>query len=264
MRPGESALRLYPIARPIVSYLAILTLVVFLTGCAGSPEYRSWGQGTPVYYVKGGDTLYSIAMANNLDWRTLARWNGISDPRTLRIGQKLRLAAPGGTSSRRASSASDQAVPVKARANSSPPRSSAPSSRADDDSSAPAGSIRWAWPIEGRVLHHFREGAAAQKGVIIAASIGTRVRAAAAGKVVYSGDGLPGYGNLVIVKHDADWLSAYAYNRELLVAEGETVDSGQVIARVGARDHRRPEDGGHLLFQIRRQGKPVDPERHLP
>ena len=253
-------MRLYPIARRILLSLVLVTLAVGLAGCAGSPEYRSWGQGAPVYYVKGGDTLYSIAMANNLDWRTLARWNGISDPRTLRIGQKLRLAAPKAADSPRRSSPSDQSVPVKARATESASQSPAASSRSAQDTPAPSGSIRWAWPVDGRVLHHFRDGAAAQKGVIIAAGIGTRVRAAAPGKVVYSGDGLPGYGNLVIVKHDADWLSAYAYNRELLVDEGETVDGGQVIARVGARDHRRPENGGHLLFQIRRQGTPVDPE----
>jgi len=254
---------LYPIARRIIPCLAVIALAATLAGCAGSPEYRSWGQGSPVYYVKGGDTLYSIAMANNLDWRTLARWNGISDPRTLRIGQKLRLSAPAAASSRQQARASKQAVPVKARAGSSAPPA-ATSSPDVSRSHTSSGPVQWSWPLEGRVLHHFRDGAAAQKGVIIAASVGASVRAAASGKVVYSGDGLPGYGNLVIVKHDADWLSAYAYNRELLVGEGATVDSGQVIARVGARDHRRPEDGGHLLFQIRRQGKPVDPERHLP
>jgi len=255
---------LFPIFRRIAARLVAVTLVAVLAGCAGSPEYRSWERGAPVYYVKGGDTLYSIAMANNLDWRTLARWNGISDPRTLRIGQKLRLAAPGGTTSRRAESPTDRTVPVKARGASESSRTATSPSGSSSDSPVSSGSIRWSWPLEGRVLHHFRDGASAQKGVIVAASVGAGVHAAAAGKVVYSGDGLPGYGNLVIVKHDAAWLSAYAYNRELLVEEGETVDGGQVIARVGARDHRRPEDGGHLLFQIRRQGKPVDPERYLP
>lgn len=257
-------MRLCPTVSRIGSLLVAAMLLAALSGCAGSPEYRSWEQGAPVYYVKGGDTLYSIAMANNLDWRTLARWNGISDPRTLRIGQKLRLAAPAGGSSRsRTTRPEDRSVSVKSRAGSASrtvPSSSAPAV----ESRASSGSIEWSWPLEGQVLHHFREGAPAQKGVILAAAIDTPVKAAAPGKVVYSGDGLPGYGNLVIVKHDADWLSAYAYNRKLLVDEGEPVESGQVIARVGARDHRRPEEGGHLLFQIRRQGKPVDPERHLP
>ncbi|MFO7580935.1 murein hydrolase activator EnvC family protein [Guyparkeria sp.] len=100
--------------------------------------------------------------------------------------------------------------------------------------------------------------------MIIAAAVGKPVQASAGGTVVYSGDGLPGYGNLVIVKHDAEWLSAYAYNQSLLVNEGDRVKGGQTIARVGPRDHRKPDDGGHLLFQIRRQGKPVDPERYLP
>lgn len=237
-------------------WLAVFVVVFLLAGCASSTDYRSWEQGQPVYYVKGGDTLYSIAVANDVDWQRLARWNGISNPRHLRIGQRLRLSPPNraGSTSRSTSS------------------SVATSSRKTDASTAvkvsrsqPAASpVAWRWPLEGKVLHRFPEGASAQKGVILGARVDTPVRAAASGKVVYSGDGLPGYGNLVIVKHNAEWLSAYAYNKSLSVSEGQQVRRGETIARVGPRDHRQPDKGGHLLFQIRRQGKPVDPERYLP
>ncbi|MCL7750910.1 peptidoglycan DD-metalloendopeptidase family protein [Guyparkeria hydrothermalis] len=237
--------------------VGLLSGLFLLQGCATPTDYRSWERGQPVYYVKGGDTLYSIAVANDLDWQRLARWNGISNPRHLKIGQRLRLSPPGGggaISAGRSSAPAASRTPVKTASNATKPRSSTPA----------ASPVSWKWPLEGRVLHRFPEGAPAQKGVILAAAIDTPVRAAAGGRVVYSGDGLPGYGNLVIVKHNADWLSAYAYNKSLAVAEGDEVRSGQTIARVGARDHRKPERGGHLLFQIRRQGKPVDPERYLP
>lgn len=230
-----------------------LVVMLVLGGCATPTDYRSWERGNPVYYVKGGDTLYSIAVANDLDWQRLARWNGIANPRHLKIGQRLRLSPPGATAASRSTSRSGEAsAPVKSAS-----RSSAPASPA-------ASPVNWKWPLQGKILHRFAEGAPAQKGMIIAAKIDASVQAAAPGRVVYSGDGLPGYGNLVIVKHNADWLSAYAYNKSLLVDEGDQVASGQSIARVGPRDHRQPERGGHLLFQIRRQGKPVAPERYLP
>ncbi|MFW6021404.1 MAG: peptidoglycan DD-metalloendopeptidase family protein [Guyparkeria sp.] len=247
----------------VPSYLRRLAVVgalsglVLLQGCASPTDYRSWERGEPVYYVKGGDTLYSIAVANDLDWQRLARWNGISNPRQLKIGQRLRLTPPAGavTGGHKASAPSAAKTPVKTTSGADKRRSTTP---------AASSPVSWKWPLEGRVLHRFAEGAPAQKGVILAADIDSPVRAAAAGRVVYSGDGLPGYGNLVIVKHNAEWLSAYAYNKSLNVSEGDQVRSGQTIARVGPRDHRKPEQGGHLLFQIRRQGKPVDPERYLP
>jgi len=243
-----------------LTVLAIVLLVVFqLAGCATPTDYRSWERGQPVYYVKGGDTLYSIAVANDLDWRRLARWNGIANPRHLKIGQRLRLTPPSRTASTTRhsstrttpSSSGRGTVTTTARSSASHPK-------------PVSSSVQWEWPLKGKVLHRFPEGGPAQKGLILGARVDTPVRAAASGKVVYSGDGLPGYGNLVIVKHNAEWLSAYAYNKSLSVSEGEQVRQGQTIARVGPTDHRRPKEGGHLLFQIRRQGKPVDPERYLP
>lgn len=236
--------------------LAALLVSFLLVGCAASTDYRDWERGQPVYYVKGGDTLYSIAVANDLDWQRLARWNGIANPRHLRIGQRLRLSPPGGTVSTARSASRSTASTSRKVASSAPVKVSR---------AKPAASpVDWRWPLEGKVLHRFPEGAPAQKGLILGARVDTPVQAAAAGKVVYSGDGLPGYGNLVIVKHNAEWLSAYAYNKSLSVSEGQQVRRGETIARVGPVDHRQPGKGGHLLFQIRRQGKPVDPERYLP
>ena len=252
-----------PPDRSIAGWLGLLTVLVaisVLAGCASSTNYRDWERGQPVYYVKGGDTLYSIAVANDLDWQRLARWNGIGNPRHLRIGQRLRLSPPGGNTTATAPSASRPAASGGTSSRKAEPSGAATVARA-----APAASpIDWRWPLEGKVLHRFPEGAPAQKGLILGARIDTAVQAAAAGKVVYSGDGLPGYGNLVIVKHNASWLSAYAYNESLAVDEGQRVRRGETIARVGPIDRRDPGKGGHLLFQILRQGKPVDPERYLP
>jgi len=264
MRSRTPAHRARPTpGRSTAGWLGLPTLllaIAVLAGCAASTDYRDWERGQPVYYVKGGDTLYSIAVANDLDWQRLARWNGISNPRHLRIGQRLRLSPPGGTTTASAPSVSR---PATSRGTTS--RKAEPSGAASVARATPAASsVDWRWPLEGTVLHRFPEGAPAQKGLILGARIDTAVQAAAAGKVVYSGDGLPGYGNLVIVKHNAAWLSAYAYNKSLAVTEGQQVRRGQTIARVGPVDHRDPAKGGHLLFHIRRQGKPVDPERYLP
>ncbi len=122
----------------------------------------------------------------------------------------------------------------------------------------------WKWPVKGRVLSHFIDQSNQQKGLILAGAIGEPVRASAAGEVVYAGNGLPGYGNLLIIKHNATWLSAYGYNRSLLVKEGQSVRAGQVVATMGRRDGRTKDKTGSLLFQIRRDGKPVDPMAYLP
>ncbi|MBD3815865.1 MAG: peptidoglycan DD-metalloendopeptidase family protein, partial [Halothiobacillus sp.] len=124
--------------------------------------------------------------------------------------------------------------------------------------------VAWQWPVNGRVLSRFIDQSKQQKGLILAGQIGEPVRASAAGEVVYAGNGLPGYGNLLIIKHNSTWLSAYGYNRSLLVKEGQSVRAGQVVATMGRRDERAKDKTGSLLFQIRRDGKPVDPMAYLP
>jgi lipoprotein NlpD len=148
-----------------------------------------------------------------------------------------------------------QAAPSTARAKPVTP----PAAPASAPAAAPAGGIAWAWPARGALLQAFNQGPN-PKGIAIGGETGQAVLASAAGRVVYSGSGLRGYGKLVIIKHDATYLSVYAHNRELRVKEGERVTAGQAIAEMGSFDAERPG----LHFEIRRQGKPVDPLQYLP
>ncbi|MBK1679501.1 peptidoglycan DD-metalloendopeptidase family protein [Rhodocyclus tenuis] len=256
-----------------------------------------------LYTVKKGDTLYSIALDNGLDYRELAGWNGIDNPHRILIGQQLRVKAPaaadGGSSevaqARPITSAqivekpvlagntemlkrepkagkeaySEQALaqaqgqpPVKtvepAPAATLPPATAASAPPAKPAEALGPDEIVWLWPAGGKVIATFSEGA--NKGVDIAGKSGEAILAAGDGKVVYSGSGLRGYGKLVIVKHNATYLSAYAHNRNVLVKEGQSVSKGQKIAEMGDSD----ADQVKLHFEIRRQGKPVDPLKYLP
>lgn len=234
-----------------------------------------------VYTVQRGDTLYGIATRNGLDVRELARWNGISDSSVLSVGQTLRLTppaatatvtpvAPAGTTEVRPLPAPGAAAvepSPPAAAGASPPAAGAtppvapvsPPTAAITGKPAPAeGALLWQWPAAGKVLEAFDE--ARNKGIDIAGNEGDPVVAAADGDVVYVGSALRGYGNLVIVKHNEEFISAYAHNRQVLVKQGQAVKRGQRIAEFGRSDADRTK----LHFEIRRQGKPVDPLRYLP
>ena len=189
------------------------------------------------YTVRPGDTLYSIAFRNGLDWRDVARWNGIEGPGYLiRVGRKLTLTGSA-ASIGVVSSATDRGA----------------------ESAAPTGAavptaVKFQWPARGEVVPS--DG----KGIAIHGKVGDDIVAAAAGRVVYTGSGLIGYGRLIIVKHDSRWLSAYAHNDEILVREGDEVVAGQRIARMGEGPGRR----AMLHFEIRVDGRAVDPVRQLP
>jgi lipoprotein NlpD len=262
-------------------------------GPAGAPALtREAADGS--YVVQRGDTLYSIALAFGQDYRDLARWNGLQDPSRLQVGQALRVQAPADATA----SVPVAAVPVAPvvaadvrpldvplppvapapatptvlpQAASAPPAPSiqAPSvvtaplpPKAGDGKPAPAvamdSSLRWAWPAGGKVVDTFDE--ARNKGIDIAGKEGEPVLAAGDGQVVYKGSALRGYGNLVIIKHSDDFVSAYAHNRQILVEYGDSVKRGQRIAEMGRSDAEIPK----LHFEIRRQGKPVDPLKLLP
>ena len=234
--------------------------------------------GKPGYYsVKSGDTLIRIGMDNGQSWRDIARWNNIENPNLIETGQVLRVTPPEetGVVVRPVSSTNVVTSPAPATAASapatatntaavrppasaaSPPNSSTPANNLANTDSAEE-SVSFQWPTRGNVLAGFDE--VKNKGIDIAGKAGDPVLAAADGKVVYAGSGLRGYGNLVILKHNNTYLTAYAHNQSLLVKEDQAIKRGQKIAEMGSSD----ADQVKLHFEIRRQGKPVDPAKYLP
>ncbi|MGU7780620.1 peptidoglycan DD-metalloendopeptidase family protein [Burkholderia sp. PU8-34] len=227
------------------------------------------GPPPPGYYrVKPGDTLYRIALENGQNYRDIAAWNNLANPNQIEVDQLLRVAPPGGA----AVAGAPATAPVMGGAVATAPLSSGPATPAgastgtppaaaaasSDTTAAPSGPVTFAWPARGPVLNSFDD--AKNKGVNIGGTAGESVKAAADGRVVYAGNGLRGYGNLIIIKHDATYLTAYAHNRALMVKEGDAVTKGQKIAEMGNSD----ADRVMLHFEVRRQGKPVDPLKYLP
>ncbi len=226
--------------------------------------------GKPGYYtVKPGDTLIRIGLESGQNWRDIGRWNALPNPNTLEVGQVLRVIPPvAGTevvvtrpvASGTATPASVPPVgtgtaarPATPAAAASAPASPAPAASAGDDE------LAWIWPTAaGTVLAGFDE--VKNKGLDISGKLGDAVQASADGRVVYAGAGLRGYGNLIILKHNNTYLTAYAHNQTLLVKEDQNVKKGQKIAEMGQSDADRVK----LHFEIRRQGKPVDPAKYLP
>ncbi|OQP80313.1 hypothetical protein IA54_004590 [Xanthomonas phaseoli pv. syngonii LMG 9055] len=196
--------------------------------------------------VQRGDTLYAISRRTNITAADLAAWNGLSSPNTIYPGQTLKLYPPG-------TSKPGGSAPV-AGGTVAPPRPAAPIA-------APVSSgFSWRWPADGVVVGTFVTGETTKQGVDIAGTSGQAVRAAADGVVVYSGAGLVGYGELIIIKHNDQWLSAYGHNRKRLLNEGQSVKAGQQIAEMGRSGASRDM----LHFEIRYNGKPVDPLLYLP
>ncbi|HSC01557.1 MAG TPA: peptidoglycan DD-metalloendopeptidase family protein [Burkholderiaceae bacterium] len=250
--------------------------------------------GKPGFYtIKPGDTLIRIGLETGQNARDIARWNNIDNPNSLEVGQVIRVVPPGvdaaATAARGINNARVEARPLDAKpaptapasgtapsgatppplpvppavgtlppaggvspAGVTPPPPTAPSARDPDDE------LNWAWPAAGPVVGSFDE--VRSKGLTISGKAGDPVLAAADGRVVYAGSGLRGYGNLVIVKHNNTYLTAYAHNQALLVKEDQVVRRGQKIAEMGSSDAERVQ----LHFEIRRQGKPIDPARLLP
>ncbi len=228
--------------------------------------------GKPGYYtVKPGDTLIRIGLESGQNWKDLMKWNNFENPNVLEVGQVLRVVPPGAdpnaVATRAVVSAKVETRPLDATKGTPPvaasvataasgassqPAASAPAAREGDDN------INWLWPAGGAVLSAFDESRS--KGLTIAGKPGDPVLAAADGRVVYAGSGLRGYGNLVILKHNSTYLTAYAHNQALLVKEDQSVRRGQKIAEMGSTDAERVQ----LHFEIRRQGKPIDPAKLLP
>jgi lipoprotein YgeR len=231
--------------------LACVSLLAVLAACGSAPV------GPGFYRVERGDTLSKIARSNRQSVQSIVRWNNLSNPDSIEVGQVLRIAPPGGSAPVTAATASSGA---RSGSRGSAAATPAPRSAPDDVSpaAAPATSIALIWPVNGTVIRRF--DGSNSKGIDIAASAGTPVIAAAAGTVVYAGNGLRGYGNLLILKHNADYLTAYAHNRVLLVKEGQSVTQGEKIAEMGDTD----TDRVMLHFELRYQGRSIDPSRALP
>lgn len=213
--------------------------------------------------VKAGDTLLRIALDHGQNWRDIARWNGLENPNLIEVGQVLRvspLASEGAVAEPKPVTLSGQ---VETRPLATSPaaqaRAQAPPVAPDAVSSGALEAIDWGWPAGGPLISPYEEGRGL-KGLSLGGKLGDPVLAAADGRVIYAGAGLRGYGNLVIVRHNGNFLSAYAHNQNLLVKEDQAVRKGQRIADMGSSDTDRVK----LHFEIRRNGLPVDPARYLP
>lgn len=222
----------------------------------------------PGYYrIKRGDTLLRIALDHGQSYRDVAEWNNISDPNVIEVDQVIRVAPPKGSKSA-VKADKKEAIQVKKiepdkkekldpQADKKAPEQ--PEVKPEQLSKTDvADGIRLSWPSKGEVIEKFDE--LKNKGIDIAGKLGDPVLAAADGKVVYAGNSLRGYGNLVIVKHDNTYLTAYAHNKSLLVKEGDMVKKSQKIAEMGNSDAERVK----LHFELRKNGKPVDPSSYLP
>ncbi|PUB73918.1 MAG: peptigoglycan-binding protein LysM [gamma proteobacterium symbiont of Ctena orbiculata] len=237
------------------------------------------GGGSRTYYlVQAGDTLFSIAWRHHLSYQLLSAWNGIKGPDyAIYPGQRLRLKPPvtrQGREVRYPLPAQQTSPGTKLTPGSRPPPAK-PATMAAKTQTKPLKrataakpevvkkgvKLSWSWPTKGRVVQTFSKSDQNRKGIRIQGNIGQPIKAAEAGRVVYAGGGLVGYGNLVIIKHEQGFLSAYGYNRKLLVKEGDKLAKGDIVAHMGTAN-----SGGQpmLHFEVRRQGKPINPLPLLP
>jgi lipoprotein NlpD len=239
----------------IMKKILPLLMLLILVGCATDEKLsyapvkdinRAPAKYTGKHIVDRGETLYSIAWRYNRDFVELARINGIRSPYRIREGETLYLAAD---QSKKTAHKTKQRVVAKQAAK----PAAAETTLTMDTKQA------WHWPTSGKIIQHF-SSQNEQKGIDLAGRKGQAILAAAPGEVVYSGDGLRGYGKLIIIKHNDEFLSAYAHNNKLLVAEGTMVQASQKIAEMGQTDAAT----AMLHFEIRRHGNPVDPLQFLP
>jgi lipoprotein NlpD len=253
--------------RPSASVAAVAPAAAASEASKEAPKPGAENAGKAGYYmVKPGDTVIRIGLETGQNWKDLVKWNNLENPNLIEVGQVLRVIPPGADpnaanakplttakvetrplGSAAAASGAASAVPMA-----SAPASGAANNREGDDD------INWMWPANGPVGTIFDD--THSKGLAITGKPGDPVFAAADGRVVYAGSGLRGYGNLVILKHNNTYLTAYAHNQTLLVKEDQAVHRGQKIAEMGSTDAERVE----LHFEIRKLGKPIDPAKVLP
>ena len=278
--------------------VGIVFLAALLAACAGpsgTVPVDDRGRGgtraqtvtTGHHTVQRGETLYQIAFRYGWDWRELASVNNVRAPYTIYPGQRISLSRasrgagsaiaaapaasrsavvpsapsrPAATSVQRAPPVNSASAPENSRNTSVANRPPTTAARPAGTAPAPVSAAGWSWPARGQLLARFQSNGSLNKGIDIAGQLGEPVRAASDGAVVYAGRGLIGYGDMIIIKHDETYLSAYAHNSRLLVKEGDQVKVGQVIAEMGSSGTDRVK----LHFEIRRKGQPVDPLTYLP
>lgn len=253
----------------------LVIVMLFLTACSGGRAIAPIGNyGTnsskakstdysqqrikkapSSYKVKKGDTLYSISWRYGMDYKTVAKINKIRSPYNIYVGQVLRFKSSASKTSTRSSTTTSTKPTTRSQSATKPTTSTKPASSVSNNKA-----LTWHWPTKGKITSTYSSTATGRKGINISGKSGQPIVAAASGKVVYSGNGLARYGNLLIIKHNDVYLSAYAHNRTLLYKEGDYVKAGQKIATMGSSGSQSTQ----LHFEIRRNGKPVDPMRFLP
>jgi len=234
----------------------IICLVFLFSGCGSHPsapviDLSPLDRRNTQYTVEDGDTLHAISFRTGISYQNLARWNAIAPPYRIYVGDVLNLRA--GQVPRKQTAAKPAPTP-RAR-----PASSTLASKPIPQTKLPANVSSWQWPAKGKLTKTFSRDKA-QYGIEIKGNRASAVVSAAPGQVVYAGNGIKGYGELVIVKHSAKYISAYAYNDRILVKEGDQVKAGQQLANMGSTGTR----GVKLHFEIRKDGEPVNPLRYLP
>ncbi|MEE9342776.1 MAG: peptidoglycan DD-metalloendopeptidase family protein [Gammaproteobacteria bacterium] len=262
------------ITRHMIAALAVALLV----SCGGQPVKAPVGDRSKAikpasgyHRVKPGESLYSIAWQYSLTVDDLSQWNQILHPFVIYAEQRLRLTQPP-AGRQKTSVASSVSVPKQVIKKNKPAKAGKKDKLvAPEEASLPAkeksermiisatGKPAWEWPVKGE-FKTASESSSVKKGIRLYGKLGEPVRAAAAGKVVYAGSALTGYGKLIIIKHNAEYLSAYAHNRKLLAKEGEAIKGGQKVALMGHSGVNRTQ----LYFEIRKNGSPVDPLKYLP
>lgn len=260
--------------------LGAFLLVGNLSGCSAPvrapvvsrdhpPSQQQRSARPAAYRIRKGDTLYSIAWRFGINYTTIARWNGIRYPYTIYPGQKLRLAptvrrqvvqSPAAKTLQTKGASGKKKPVVSGEQVSRSAGKGVSSNQVTGKADNRRLELQWLWPTKGSVVQRFIRGDPVRKGVKIEGRYGASVNAAETGKVVYAGSGLIGYGRLVIIKHNKNYLSAYGYNKKIHVKEGDTVKKGVRIAEMGSDGNGKPT----LHFEIRRNGAPVDPLKLLP
>ena len=259
----------------VLGYLAISYLLVacgasqyapvqelgYSLGSSRAASSRGVQVAPASYKIKSGDTLFAIAWRFGWDYKKLAKANNIRSPYTIYVGQKVYFKAVSDNNdvnnNKKQSSASK---PVVSSVSSSKKVVKNKSKSLNNNQNMGSGGVSWSWPLQGKVVQKFTNKGAVSHGIDLSVAHGKTVKAASSGIIVYAGSGIQGYGNLVVVKHNDTFLSAYAYNSRILVAEGTKVSRGQAIAEVG----KGPQLDPRLHFEIRKDGKPVNPLWYLP